>query len=463
MQTEKRRKKYQVFTPIDTVNKMLDEIGYLGSAILDKTIVDISCGDGAFLVEALRRLVKACKDSHIEDVKIPSLAIKNIFGCENDKSFYHKCQQNMSDLLNKELSTNKHYRFKNIKLMDGLTINDVCFDFVVGNPPYLSYKEMDEGQREFLQTNFRSCKKWKYDYSYAFIEKSLEICKNDGVVCIISPINMYRIKSGRLIREYLKNKLFRITDVTEENIFPRVLTNPVISFFKQGDNKGVIEYIKKDLKKEITVDSFYENTYDKKPNLLSGERRFGDYYSVNNGVATLYNAAFIVGPDCDAEEGILKNACSPKEVRYETHNKIIYPYNVVDGKIEKYDEKTLKTKFPKAFKHLLSYKNRLLERDLGNNEWFEYGRSQALNNVLYRKLMIPAIFTKKINPVILNKGDVVYAGFYIVERDPTNHPLEEIEKILKSERFFNYIRQVGVKMNGSSYRYSVKDLENYRY
>ena len=42
-----QRKKYQVFTPEAVVEKMLDLLGYKGELIINKRIIDISCGDGA--------------------------------------------------------------------------------------------------------------------------------------------------------------------------------------------------------------------------------------------------------------------------------------------------------------------------------------------------------------------------------------------------------------------------------
>lgn len=45
----------QVFTPDFWVVKMLDLCGYCGGGILQKHVIDNSCGDGAFLCEAVSR------------------------------------------------------------------------------------------------------------------------------------------------------------------------------------------------------------------------------------------------------------------------------------------------------------------------------------------------------------------------------------------------------------------------
>ena len=463
MSLEKRRKKYQVFTPIDTVKKMLDEINYEGNTIIDKTIVDISCGNGAFLTEALRRYIQACRNSGVDEEKIAKMAVSHIFGYENDEAFYKECQLKMNNVLKKELDTNRGINFKNIRCLDGLTIDGIAFDYVVGNPPYLSYKEMNEEQREFLQLNFETCKEQKYDYSYAFIEKSIKLLKNDGVACIIAPINMYKIKSGKLMRAFLRSRLYKIFDVTEDNIFKGVLTNPVISLFKPKVEASTICIVKRNIDKTVAFDEFYTNDKQTNQNDFKG-KRFGDYYSVHNGVATLLNSAFIVPEGTDIESGVLKNACSPKEIRYGTKKRIIFPYKHIDGSIKKYEEIEFKNLFPKAYAYLSKNKDALEKRDRDvSAKWFEYGRSQAISIILSKKILVPAIMSENMKLVLLGTDDVVYAGFFIIPNEPNEHSLEEALRILSNKKLYHYIQQVGVKMNGKSYRYSVKDLENYRY
>lgn len=464
MAFEKRRKKYQVFTPEKTVRLMLNEIGYYGVDIIDKTIVDISCGDGAFLREALVRYIEACKNSGIPDNEIFKMANDHIFGYEIDPIFYNECQNRMEKIARDASVKNKKIAFSNIYNADGLKIDSIHFDFVVGNPPYLSYKEMDLDKRKYLKDNFATCKESKYDYSYAFIEKSIELLNDDGLAAIIAPINMYRIKSGRLMREYLCNKLFKIIDVTEEKIFPRVLTNPVISLFKKNNDSVEIEYIKADFKTKIPIISFYNNEFSKRSSLTTGTKRFGDYYSIHNGVATLLNSAFIVPKETDIEKTILKNAVSFRGIRYGAGSKIIFPYKIKKGKIFKYKEEYFKKTFPKAYVHLLKNKTKLFKRNSDSNaQWFEYGRSQALSMVLTKKVIVPAIMSEKMKAYILDADDIVYAGFFIVSKEPRYYSLENAVKILSSKELYDYICKVGIKMNGKSYRYSVKDLENYTF
>ncbi len=44
----------QVYTPKWIVDEILDLVGYNNSVILDKTILEPACGDGAFLIEIVK-------------------------------------------------------------------------------------------------------------------------------------------------------------------------------------------------------------------------------------------------------------------------------------------------------------------------------------------------------------------------------------------------------------------------
>ena len=59
--------------------------------------------------------------------------------------------------------------------------NDVSqFQFIVGNPPYITYSELAKDEQKYVKENFNTCVKGKFDYCYAFIEKSIKALAQDG-------------------------------------------------------------------------------------------------------------------------------------------------------------------------------------------------------------------------------------------------------------------------------------------
>ena len=94
-----------------------------------------------------------------------------------------------------------------------------------------------------------------------------------------------------------------------------------------------------------------------------------------------------------------------------------------------------------------------------NIQWFEYGRSQALNDMNKSKLLLSIIVTGKIKPYILSEDTIPYSGIYIIpKKDMT---LDMAKDILESDKFLDYIKSVGINASGDSYRITSKDISNY--
>jgi hypothetical protein len=59
---ETRKALGEFYTPIEVVKYILDAVGYEGRSVIDKRLLDPACGSGTFLVEALRRYLKASEE-----------------------------------------------------------------------------------------------------------------------------------------------------------------------------------------------------------------------------------------------------------------------------------------------------------------------------------------------------------------------------------------------------------------
>ena len=86
----------RIYTPLFIVNNVLDLSGYVDSKILKKHIIDNSCGDGAFLVEIVKRY---CEEffKHSSDKNIIKKELECfIHGIEKDEVECKKCIENVS-------------------------------------------------------------------------------------------------------------------------------------------------------------------------------------------------------------------------------------------------------------------------------------------------------------------------------------------------------------------------------
>ena len=89
----------QVNTPTWIVNQILNMVEYSGTSIINKYIMEPSCGDGAFMVEIIKRYISECLLSNIPDHIIIENLGKYIYGIELDDVEYNKCITNLNSIV----------------------------------------------------------------------------------------------------------------------------------------------------------------------------------------------------------------------------------------------------------------------------------------------------------------------------------------------------------------------------
>ena len=86
--------------------------------------------------------------------------------------------------------------------------------------------------------------------------------------------------------------------------------------------------------------------------------------------------------------------------------------------------------FPNAMKFLETHKEKLQKRDSDSNaKWFEYGRSQALQNINQKLLLISSVISDCTEPYMLDINEVPYSGLYIMPI--SNMTLDSLISVLK--------------------------------
>ena len=462
-------KKCQIFTPKDTVKYMLDQIEYRDN-IFNKKIIDNSCGTGNFLVEIARRFILDGISQQKSKKTIKKSLQKYIVGFEIDKKLLDECIDNLNLVASEFGIKNVEW---NVVNGDGLYANEEeKYDYVVGNPPYIAYTDLDEKTRKSTKDNFVSCSLGKYDYSYAFIEKGLNLLRDGGKMAMITPSNMFKTVFGENIRNIIRDELICIVDCASLKIFGKVLTAPAITVYQKNNNSSIVIY------KEIKKNESINEKLIEKSKLIGkwnfteyvecGQKRFGDYFKVSNSIATLANKVFIHtlndkgDIDIDVEKEVLRTTKSPKTEQFGISQKIIFPYAYKENELLRYSELEMKNKFPKTMKYLASKRDILDNRDSDKSAyWYEYGRSQAIRHLNCEKLLLSTIITKKIRVYYLDKTTIPYSGLYIIPKN--QEPLSNAELVLKTERFYQYLVSKGVKVSGDSIRISSKDIEDYKY
>ena len=177
---------YKIYTPEEyaitmgkiALNKYLESNAK--EALLNIKIIDISCGSGNLLLGILEELIKISKNICGEY----RYSNQWITGFDIDLNALKNFEKRAKALLSK-------YGIEgnlNIKHCDSLYENIMeKYDIVIGNPPYLGEKNHKEIFQTIKETNFgKKYYKPKMDYFYFFIEKGIDILKENGVLVYLT-------------------------------------------------------------------------------------------------------------------------------------------------------------------------------------------------------------------------------------------------------------------------------------
>lgn len=438
------------------------------------TVCDPSCGCAGFLFNAAKKIKDITNKTYFDIFKT------NIFGLDLQAYSIRRSELLLSLLAIIEGEDNEIFEFN---LFNGNALNFqwkenipdfVGFDIVVGNPPYVCSRNIDEESKEFLKL-WDVCSSGHPDLYIPFFEIGLSILKQSGFLGYITMNTFFKSINGRALREYFQNNKneFKIIDFGGQQVFHSKSTYTCLCLIKKI-NSEFIEYYKLENPKNLG----FQIKFNKIPyNLLESLNGWnlqeleilnkiesvgtplGEKFKTRNGVATLKNAIFIFDPIKEDEKYFYLQNGSVYPIEKEICNdiinpnkltnidsieplkkKIIFPYYYKGEKVKLIQEVTFKNKFPKAYKYLSMKKEVLAKRDKGNGKyenWFAYGRNQSLEKLKY-KLFFPHITPRIPNFVeSLDENLLFYNGLALIgsnERD-----LLFMKKILSSRLFWFYI------------------------
>ena len=231
--------KCQVFTPPKNVKKLLDVVGYKHN-LFGKKVAENSCGDGNILIQIVERYIIDSIKNGIYIDKIKKGLEDDIWASEIDKYHILNCK-NRLDLITKEYGiSNVSWNIFEGDFLKKNIIN--AFDFVIGNPPYITYQELDINSRFFIHKTFKTCSVGKFDYCYAFIEASLKSLNSTGKLAYLIPSNIFKNQFAANLRAYILPYLTDIYDYTKLKLFLGKLTASAIIVCDMKTSRHCLNY-----------------------------------------------------------------------------------------------------------------------------------------------------------------------------------------------------------------------------
>lgn len=463
-----------IYTPLKIRNYIVDSTFQRKCEFLSTLkVADISCGCGGFLFSSSKYLKKHTNKSYAEIFK------NQIFGLDIQSYSVTRTKLLLSVLALSEGEDKKEFHFN---LFEGDALCFVWnnkinafngFDIVVGNPPYVCARNLNDDIKEQLK-KLDVCKSGNTDLYIPFFQVGIESLNTSGILGYITMNSFFKSLNGRALRNYFQNKSldFKIIDFGTYQIFKSKNTYTCICFIENTSKdcikyhrskNGLIPKLERDFNKILynSLDSIKGwNLHDNEiiSKIESTGVALGDLYKTRHGIATLKNEIFIFNPvkeDKDyyylqngslfpIEKGICKDIINSNKLSRETSiknlkEKVIFPYENIE-KAKLIDEKTLRSKFPKAYNYLQQKKTYLADRDKGKGDyenWYAFGRTQSLEKVK-NKLFFPKISDRTPSYIINSDENLLfYNGQAII-----GHSKEEmilIKKVMESRLFWYYI------------------------
>jgi len=190
----------QVYTPSFIVKKILDDIHYTHSKILEKKILDPACGDGRFLIEIVKRIIQFSSKENLEE------NLAQIYAWDINSEAIALCKENLNFLIKDfdfEMDWNIEQK-NSIHLIEKIHKQDFQkFDFIVGNPPYVRIQHLEAKERKYIQEKFKFCKKGSTDIYIAFFELAYEMLNENGLCALITPNTFFYTSTAEELRKFL--------------------------------------------------------------------------------------------------------------------------------------------------------------------------------------------------------------------------------------------------------------------
>ena len=222
--SEEDDEKGTYYTPLHLVNLVMDEVYPWEGEYKDTSFFDPSCGSGVFLVEAYRRLVcrwMSQNDVHTINCDQLNLLLKNsIFGVDINEEAIRVASFSLSLAMCDFLDPRSIWdKLSFPRLLDNNLIssdffdedksfNNRRYDVIIGNPPWQS--NITGKTKEYLKK--ANSVIGDKQIAQAFSIKCSELCKQNGIICLLMP------SKGLLFNRSDKSRAYRANLFSDNNV-----------------------------------------------------------------------------------------------------------------------------------------------------------------------------------------------------------------------------------------------------
>lgn len=396
------------------------------------------------------------------------------------------------------------------------------FDFIVGNPPYVevkNYKVELPKMHEYIKLKYPSAKNGKVDLAIPFIERALQLLNPNGRMGYIIQKRFFKTEYGRKIREIISSSklLSSILDIEATNVFKGRMTYVALltldrkspEAFSYKNFSSPPELLPSDLRSSntplsnpeqyVTIPSMAisanpwsfsdSELIAIRTRLLAGGT-FGDYATVKVGVQVLWDRAYHIRP-ISIEDGMVRGkshlepdfkielaACRPmicNENFYPYRKEdadvyVIFPYDVIDGKVRQIPFNEYTERYPLAAAYLERNKSLIQDnvetlpykypKKFTPEHWHLFTRANNHGDV-YPKIMVPMTALDTFASVCFS--EITYCDnanvFFIKAPETTPEEIYALSAMINSSVFSVLARSIAMPQSNGYFKFNKQFLE----
>jgi SAM-dependent methyltransferase len=204
----------KVVTPLEIALHMVGKLFRGLPPRPSSRVLDAGCGSGVF-VDAV---IMWCKRHNLE--------LPEIVCIELDPKLV-------------EIARTKFAGLSKVRVIQGdfLTMDPDelgSFDFIISNPPYISYEKIEPTKRNLYKSMFEVAY-GRFDIYMLFFEKALKLLKPGGRLVFITPEKFLYVLSARNLRKLLSRYVVEEIELVAEDAFKGVLAYPAITVIRKEE------------------------------------------------------------------------------------------------------------------------------------------------------------------------------------------------------------------------------------
>jgi len=401
-------------TPEPIVDLMVAKLFAKRPPHSNDTVLEPGCGRGAFI----EGIIRWCRKHNTP--------LPRIVGVESDPKFIKQTREKFSG-------------FSSVRIgeQDFLASHDDKYDYIIGNPPYVSITKLSEQEKCVFRERYATAK-GRFDLYLLFFERALNCLKQDGRLVFITPEKFLYVETAQPLRLMLGKIAVEEIHLVDESIFRDLTTYPTITTVTNSSGPSTTRVILRDgRRRNVCLSS---NASSWMP-VLSGEAEAMKGHTLKDicvriscGVATGADEVYVIKKIRPELKRFAYSTIAGQEIS--PNDSVLMPKHFMLIPYSQNGELLAETELGELGAYLRQPERRemLLKRTcVARKPWYAFHETPPFPEILRPKILCKDI-TRSSFFVIDETGELVprHSVYYIVPKEPSR--IYELANYLNSPR-----------------------------